>query len=122
MNKMKNISFVWGIVVVLLVGLLTTLGFIYKNKSQKYKKLEKELVEIAKIYTATDFNFPVNGQEIVITFDELKKTELIEKLEVEKKQCEGYVVMSFNNVTDYKAYINCDKYKTHGYDKNKLDK
>lgn len=121
MDRLKKISILWGILAVLLFAFLTTMGFIYKNRTQKYKDLEEDLVKATKKYTATDFNFPVNGQNIVITLDELKDTGLIKELRVENKKCNGYVIVSFNNVTDYKAYINCEKYKTHGYEKSNLE-
>lgn len=121
MNKLKVFSVVWGIVAVLLFTGLTTMGFIYKNKTKKYKKLETNLVEVAKKYTATDFNFPVNGENIVISYSELHDKNLIDKLEVESQKCDGYVVVSFNNVTEYKGYVKCNKYKTHDFDDKYLE-
>ena len=85
------------------------------------KDLEKKLVEVTKSYTATDFNFPVNGENIIITYNELHDNNMIDKLEVDNKKCDGYVELSFNNVTEYKAYIKCDKYKTHGFEEKNLD-
>lgn len=119
MNRLKKMSIIWGIVAFLLFAFLTTVGFLYKNKSQKYKDLEKQLEEVTKSYTASNFNFPKNGQEIVISLAELKEQDLIEKLEVEDQECDGYVVVTSKNVVEYKAYIKCEQYKTHGYKKNK---
>lgn len=121
MNKLKKVSIVWGIVVFIIFGLLTTMGFIYKKKTAKYKKLENKLVELAKTYTATDFKFPMAGEEIIVTYKELKEHDLIKKLEIDKKTCDGYVKLTFNGVTEYKGYVICDKYKTHGFENNKLD-
>ena len=121
MDKMKKLSIIWGVIVIVLIIFLTSVGFIYKNKSQKYKDLEKELVEIVKTYTSSNFNFPVNEENNIITVDELRENGLIDKFEVEKQKCDGYVQVSFDNVTKYKAYINCDKYKTHGFEKQYLN-
>lgn len=121
MDKLKKVSIVWGIVAILLFAFLTTMGLIYKNKSQKYKDAEEQLVKEVKSYTATDFKFPANGEEVIITLEELKKANIMKELKVENQTCDGYVALTFNNVTEYKAYIRCDKYTTHGYDKNKLN-
>lgn len=121
MDKLKKVSVIWGIVAVLLFAFLTTMGFMYKNKTKKYKNLEKKLVEVTKSYTATDFNFPVNGKNIIITYNELHDNNMIDKLEVDSKKCDGYVKLTFDNVTEYKAYIKCDKYQTHGFEGKNLD-
>ena len=122
MNRLKRISIIWGIVAVLLFAFLTAIGFIYKNKTQKYTDLDKELVKVTKSYTATDFKFPINGEEIIITFEELKNAGLIDNLKVDNQKCDGYVEVSFNNVTEYKAFIKCDKYTTHNFKKDKLER
>lgn len=121
MDKMKKTSIVCISLVVMLFATLVAIGLIYKNKSKKYKDLENKLVEITKTYTASDFNFPLNTEEIVITYEELKNAGLIKKLEVEGQKCNGYVIMTFDNVTEYKGYIKCDKYKTHKFDSDKLE-
>lgn len=122
MNNMKKTSIICITLIIILFVALLAIGFIYKSKSAKYKKLEDKLIEITKSYTATDFNFPLNTEEIVITYDELKTAGLIKKLEVDNQKCDGYVIMTFNNVTDYKGYVKCEKYKTHNFDFDKLKK
>ena len=121
MNKMKKTTIICSTLVIMLFVSLLAIGLIYKNKSKKYKDLEKELVEVTKTYTASDFNFPLNTEEIVITYEELKNAGLIKELKVEGQKCDGYVIMTFNNVTEYKGYVKCDKYKTHDFDSNKLE-
>ncbi|MBE6160822.1 MAG: hypothetical protein E7158_01190 [Firmicutes bacterium] len=120
MDKMKKIWVIWIFLAIVLIGGLTSIGFIYKNKSKKYKLLEKKLVEITKKYTATDFKYPVNNEKILIKYEELKSAGLIEKLEVDNKKCNGYVILSNKDVINYKAYIDCDVYKTHGFDSKNL--
>ena len=121
MNKMKKTTIICSTLVIMLFVSLLAIGLIYKSKSKKYKDLENKLVEITKTYTASNFNFPLNTKEIIITFEELKNAGLIEKLEIEKQKCDGYVIMTFDNVTEYKGYVKCDKYKTHDFDSNKLE-
>lgn len=121
MDKMKRTTIICVSLVIILFVSLLAIGFIYKSKSKKYKDLENKLVEKTKTYTATDFNFPLNREEVVITFEELKNAGLIKKLEVEGQKCDGYVIMTFNNVTEYKGYVKCEKYKTHDFDSNKLE-
>lgn len=121
MDKMKKTTIICISLVILLFIALLSIGIIYKNKSKKYKNLENLLVEKAKTYTATDFNFPLNREEIIITFKEMKNAGIIKNLEIENQKCDGYVIMTFNNVTEYKGYVKCDKYKTHNFDSNKLE-
>ena len=120
MNRLKTISVIWGIVAVLLFASLTTLGFVYKNKTKKYKNVENKLVEVAKKYTASNFEFATDGKTKIVTYKELKENNLIKKLEVEKQKCNGYVELTFDGVTKYKAYLKCDKYKTHGINEKYL--
>ena len=117
---MKKMTAIWAFIAILLFVGLITIAVIYKQKTKKYKELENKLVEITKKYTATDFNFP-KDKELVITYSELKEEGLIKKLETEKNKCNGYVILTFDNVTKYKGYVDCKVYKTHGYDKSKID-
>ncbi len=121
MKKMKRISIIWGIVALLLFTSLTVIGLMYKSKTEKYKNFERVLVEATKTYTATDFNFPVNGENIVIKMSELEEANLLSTTKVEDHECSGYVIVSFKNVTEYKAYVSCDKYTTHGFEKKNLE-
>ena len=122
MDRMKKMSFIWGFIIVLLFSGLATIGFTYKYKSRKYKDLEKELIEITKKYTATDFKYPSNGKTTIVTYEELKEKKLIDKLEVKNNKCDGYVEVSFDGVAKYKAYIDCGSYKTRNFDKSKIEK
>ena len=121
MNKLKTMWIVWGIIAVLLFGCLTTMGFVYKNTTKKYKKIENKLVEVTKKYTSNEFEFATNGKKEIITYKQIKDNDYIGKLEVNNKKCDGYVILEFDGVTKYKAYIDCGKYKTHGFDKKYLE-
>ena len=121
MDKMRKMSILWGFIVIVLVAGLSFLGFTYKYKSKKYKDLENKLVEIAKKYTATDFNYPKGNNSVIVTYEELKEKKLINELKVNNNKCDGYVEITFDGVTKYKAFIDCKNYKTHNYDKSKME-
>ena len=46
-KRMKVISVVWGLILVLLVIGLTVIGFVYKHESEVYKEYEELLVKQA---------------------------------------------------------------------------
>ena len=120
MNNLKRNYIVFWIIAVLIFAGLTALGFIYKSKSSKYKKEENRIVEIVKKYTATDFNFPKSGESKIITLKELQDKDLLKEVKVKKNKCDGYVEITFKNVTKYKAFLDCGEYKTRGFDSKHL--
>ena len=120
MNNLKKAYTIWFIIAVMIFAGLTTLGFVYKSKSAKYKKEEEKIVEIAKKYTATNFNFPKSGESKIIKIKELQDKGLLKEVKVKNNKCKGYVEVTFNNVTEYKTYLDCGDYKTHGFDSKNL--
>ena len=120
MNSFKKAYAIWFVVAVLIFAGLTTMGFVYKNKTAKYKKEEDKIVEIAKKYTATNFDFPKSGESKAINIKELQDKGLLKEVKVKGNKCKGYVEVTFDNVTKYKTYLDCGKYKTHGFDIKKL--
>ena len=119
LKKMRRISYVWGFLLFLLVGGLTAIGFVYKNKLKKYEDLENKLEESAKQYVDQKFLYPEANQNIKITLEELKREEFIDNLNVDDEECDGYEIVSHDGSTfQYKAYIKCSDYKTKNYDKN----
>ncbi len=117
MKKTKILFEVWAFIVVVLICLLTVLGFMLNNRSKDYKKLEDKLVENAEKYVDVNFLYPSEGQELKVTKKELKDAGLLDNLEYKKDVCEGYVIVTKDKVYNYKAYIKCDKYTTKGYKK-----
>ncbi len=117
LKRMRRISYIWGIVLFLLVSFLTVIGFVYKNKIKKYEALEEKLESVAKSYVDQNFLYP--SSSIVVTYEELKSSGMIDELKVDDEECDGYEVVSHvNNTFKYKAYVKCDNYKTKNYDKN----
>lgn len=116
-NRMRTISVVWGLFLVLLLVGLTTIGMIYKHKSQSYKTLEADLKTAAIAYAEKKALY--TGTDLKISSDELIKEEQIEPLKVNDGDCSGYVLIKkVREHYEHESYIKCDKYTTKGYDKN----
>ena len=119
LKKMKIISYIWGSVLLILVGGLTGIGFVYKNKIKKYEELENKLADNIKIYVDEKFIYPEEGKNIKITYQELKSNDAIDNLNIEDEECDGYgIVLHDKNTFKYETYIKCKEYKTKNYDKN----
>lgn len=116
MEKMQRYSILWGIILLLIVGLLTIFGFVYKSKATVYKELEEKIVESAKKYVDAKFLYPEKGDSIKITSEELLETEFLDALEKEEEECKGYVeVYKDGTVYKYKGYVSCPNYQTKSY-------
>lgn len=119
LKKMRMISYIWGIILVVLVTGLTAIGFVYKHKTEKYESLENKLEESIKAYVDEKFIYPEEGKNIKVTYQELKSNNAIDIISIDDEECDGYGIVSHEDSTfKYKTYIKCDKYKTKNYDKN----
>lgn len=115
-DKLKKIGIIWGIIVVLIFGTLTFMGFTYKAKTKDYKELENKLVEAEKKYVDANFLYPEDKSELKTSAQELIDNNYLDSLKKDDSDCTGYVIVKQNNtVYEYKAYIKCDKYMTKGY-------
>lgn len=115
MKKIKIAYIIWAILVIIIFGLLTMLGFMYKKKVEPYKELEFNLKEIAEKYVELEFLYPENGEEVIIKSEDLIKKDLMKELTYKKDTCSGYVELTYNGVYNYKSFIKCDNYITKGY-------
>jgi len=115
MKKMKVLYVVWGVLVVSLVGVLTYLGFQYKEKLKPYKYLEDKLISVTEKYVELKFLYPEEGEKLKVTTKELIKSEMLKGFSVDKEKCEGYVIVSYNGVYNYDSFIKCANYKTKGF-------
>lgn len=113
----SNVWFVvWGLLVLVLIGLLTTLGFMLKKHNSNYIDLEYKLVASAEDYVS---NISFTNREVLkITKEELLENNFIDNLEYKNDVCDGYVLVNFQEKITYKAYILCNNYKTRDYEKN----
>ena len=113
LKRMRLISVIWGLVMLILVVGLTIIGMMYKSNVQKYKDAEQALVSAAKKHL----------EEKSVEIDnsiKYSKEELADELDATQKEilneCDAYVkVEKKKNTYDYKGYIKCDKYKTRNY-------
>ena len=117
MRKNNKLFIIWGVVVVVVIALLTTLGFIMKGKLSDYVKLEDKLETSVKKYVDAKFLYPTGSDTIKITSSELIANDYLDELKFEDDICEGYVIVSYNGVYNYDTYIKCNNYKTTGYKK-----
>ncbi len=116
MKQMRKISIIWGTILVIIVILLTVLGFLYKDKRIPYKELEQSLVEDAKKYVDVHFLYPQDDSEVKVSYEEMKDEEYVSELKYGEDVCDGYVVVKSNGtVFEYKGYITCEQYTTKGY-------
>ncbi len=118
MNKIQKFGIVWGVIVVIIFGLLIAFGFLYKNKSKDYKELEKKLVEAEKKYADAHFAYPDTGDILKTDSKTLIEEGFLDNLKVNDEECVGYAIVSHTStVFDYKGYVSCNNYKTKGYEK-----
>lgn len=118
MKKTKILFIIWAIIVIIIVGLLTTMGFILKNRTIKYEKLESKLVESAEKY-AYDKALLDEGEEMKITSEELILLKYLDSLEIDKDSCKGYVIIKNDGGYKYEPFISCHVYTTMNYEENK---
>lgn len=117
-KSMERLSVVWGGFLVVLVVLLTAFGFLYKNKSSEYKKLEERLVDTAKKYVDAKFLYPDENKSVKINYSEMKDAGFGEELKKDNDVCDGYVLVQSNGtVFTYKGYVSCPNYTTKDYEK-----
>lgn len=117
MKEMRTISIVWGVFLVLIFGLLTTFGVLYKNKMKPYKDMERSLVDASKKYVEIEFSYPQDGSSLKISSADLQEKASLPELKHDDDVCEGYaVVKKKSGAYDYKGYIKCPSYTTKGFE------
>lgn len=118
--KNSKMFIIWSIIVIVIIGLLTTLGFMLKKVQNKYGDIEKKLVNSTSGYVEYKFLYNTvdkNGS-LKITTKELIDNEFLneEDLVKDDDKCTGYVVVTKKDVYNYKSFIKCGKYTTAGYE------
>ena len=118
MRKTKILFVIWAVIVVIVIGLLTTLGFMLRGVNKEYRSLEEKLQMSAEKYTSDNFMYPDQGGSLKITSEELIEKNYLDELKKDKDVCQGYVEVTTDKFVKYKAFIKCDKYTTEGYKKD----
>ena len=110
---MRKITIVWTITLIIIVSVLTFIGFKYKEKNID-SIMEEELIKQAEKYLGLYPSlYPSLGNSARFTSEKLADEGYDAKLE---DGCSGYVVVETKNTGfDYKAYIKCPNYMTMGY-------
>ena len=119
MKKSNALFVVWGVIVIVLIGLLTTMGFILKDKNEKYEVVEKRLKEAASSYADHNFLYPKDGEKLKILTKDLIDSDFLkqDELKVDKDVCTGYIILQKDMVYEYDVFIKCNNYTTKGYKK-----
>ncbi len=115
MKKTNILFIIWGILVIIVIGLLTALGFMIKNQNKDYEKLEDKLLDSTKKYVDTNFLYPEGNDTLKVTSSELIEKNFLDELKVNNDKCTGYVKVYNDGVYQYKVYIKCSNYTTKGY-------
>lgn len=114
---MKKLMIIWAVIAIFLVGVLTFIGFRYKESIADYKTLEMDMVESAHVYMELNDLSLDAGESLKLTSSQLIEQELLKEDAIMDENCSGYVMIE-KNLTDYdySAYIKCDNYETQGYE------
>ena len=118
MKELKRISIIWGLLLLVIFSLLTFFALKWKVKNEPYFELEKTLVSKTKSYYEMEHSYPIKGNSVIISLDDLKNSDMIEELRVDDDVCDGYVIVENTGVIEYHAYIKCNNYTSKDYDKN----
>ena len=113
--KSNKLFIVWAVIVVVIIGLLTYLGFMLTSIDKDYKTIEEKLQNAAEGYVDVNALYPSDGDTLKVTSDTLVKEGVLDNLEYNGDKCTGYVEVSFDNVYKYTPFIKCSKYTTKGY-------
>lgn len=117
LKKMKVISIIWGMFLVTLFIILTIFAFRFKSNSKKYLELGEYFSSKAREYVEDNNLYPSKDETTKINKSELIDNDYIEELIVDNDNCDGFVIVSFKESYEYKAYLKCNKYKTAKYEK-----
>ncbi len=118
MKKTNTLFTIWGIIVVVILALLTFIGFKLKDNDNNYAKVEDKLKDSAEKYVDYKFLYPKEGNETKVTSKELIENEFLDELKYEDDVCEGYVIVKLDGAYKYKSYIKCKNYTTKDFNKN----
>lgn len=116
---MKNIYFVWGFVIILLLGTITFIGLNLTKKNNEYKTLENEIEESVENYLGEHLNEYPKSASKKIKISYIINNGYNINLNTSDDSCDGYVVVKKENVGyTFKSYIKCHDYETDGYKEN----
>lgn len=112
---MKTLSIVWGIILIAIFTLLTIFAMQYKNKLADYHAKENEIKQNVVGVFEQHWTYPNYGEHLKISFSELKELGLINDVEVNNDQCDGYVLVKNDEVVNFQVMMKCSKYVSNNY-------
>ena len=111
MRSVNKLFVVWMVVVILVFGGLSFLGFIYKDKVSKYKDYEETLVTESKKYLKDTSSYPKENEEVKISINKLVKLKYLDKEDI-IDECKGYIKVFRKKTFEYEPHITCKYYKS----------
>lgn len=117
LKRMKVISIIWGMFLVTLFIIVTIFAFKFKSNSKKYLGLGEEFSSKAKEYVEDNNLYPEKSDNLKITKSDLIENGYLEELEINDDVCDGFVIVSYKDNYEYKAYLKCNKYISAKYEK-----
>ena len=123
---MRKLTFLWIIVIIVLIIALSIIGINISKKTADYKALESDIVDAMKVYYGQDTNLkklPKEKETVLIRIEELISFGIDIKTDINNDKCNGFGIVKSNGVSfNYKAYIKCNKYTTSNYNKFATEK
>ena len=120
-KKVRYILGVWVVVVILLLSFISCANS-SKKFYAKYTKFEKDISVRAVEYVDNTGFYATRDNELILDLEILKEENFIGGSELIDNTCDGYSVVYYDDQKDEfkaKSYINCDKYTSKDYWKNK---
>lgn len=111
----------WIIVMILLVGGLTFIGWQNIQRNGRYFELEKSLRLAAESYF-NNYTERLSGESIV-SKETLIYEEFLGNIDEELTSCIGYVIATPRVRSHlFKSYVKCENYTTRGFNQEYLEK
>lgn len=117
LKRMKTISIIWGMFLVTLFIIVTIFAFKFKSNSKKYLELGEYFSSKAKEYVEDNNLYPEKDSTLKVNRNDLIENGYLEELIVDEDECDGYVIVSYKDNYEYKAYLKCNKYISSKYEK-----
>ena len=117
---MKRLFITWIIVMILMVGGLTFIGWYNIRTNGTYFDLERTMRKAAERYFS-EYTERLTG-EAFVSKETLLYEGFIEEIDEDLVTCRGFVVATPRGRRHtFKSYIECEEYTTRGFDESRLD-
>lgn len=111
---MKRTMIVWSLLMVILIGGLTYIGFNLTSKNKDFY-VKENLIKEAAIEYFNHYPDKLPPKEAIVKKETLEKEGFLDETNL---NCEGFVRVVKNIINyDYTGFIKCINYETKNYDK-----